>query len=101
MVSAENATPEKGTESSAGLAVMGGYTELVGALAYVDSELGRLDGYEQVFSTGNVVTGKGNIIASRRHAMAVTSHVLDRYRPTASRPSAEPVPDPDPQDVTV
>jgi NADPH-dependent glutamate synthase beta subunit-like oxidoreductase len=46
---------------------------------YVDPDLGRLDGYEQVFSTGNVVTGKGNIIASRRHSTAVTGHVLDRY----------------------
>jgi uncharacterized surface protein with fasciclin (FAS1) repeats len=36
----ENATPEKGMESIAGLAVAGGYTELVGALAYVDLELG-------------------------------------------------------------
>ncbi len=36
----ENAAPEKGESSIAGLAVAGGYTELVGALAYVDSELG-------------------------------------------------------------
>jgi hypothetical protein len=46
---------------------------------YIDPDLGRLDGYEQVFSTGNVVTGKGNIIASRRHSTAVTGHVLDGY----------------------
>jgi NADPH-dependent glutamate synthase beta subunit-like oxidoreductase len=46
---------------------------------YVDPDLGRLDGYEQVFSTGNVVTGKGNIIASRRHSKVVTGHVLERY----------------------
>ena len=26
-----------------------------------------------------VLTGKGNIIASRRHSTAVTGHVLDRY----------------------
>jgi hypothetical protein len=46
---------------------------------YTDPDLGRLGGYEHVFSTGNVVTGKGNIIASRRHSTAVTGHVLDRY----------------------
>jgi NADPH-dependent glutamate synthase beta subunit-like oxidoreductase len=43
---------------------------------YLDPELGRLDGYDSVFSTGNVVTGKGNIIASRRHSVQVTSHVI-------------------------
>jgi hypothetical protein len=46
---------------------------------YTDAELGRLGGYEQVFSAGNVVTGKGNLIVSRRHSAAVTGHVLDRY----------------------
>jgi len=46
---------------------------------YTDPELGRLGGYEQVFSAGNVVTGKGNLIASRRHSAAVTGHLLDRY----------------------
>jgi NADPH-dependent glutamate synthase beta subunit-like oxidoreductase len=46
---------------------------------YVDWDLGRFGAYEQVFSTGNVVTGKGNIIASRKHSTAVTTHVLEAY----------------------
>ena len=35
---------------------------------------GRL---RSVFSTGNVVTGKGNIVASRKHSVRVTSHVIE------------------------
>jgi len=54
---------------------------------YVDPDLGRLDGYEQVFSTGNVVTGKGNIIASRKHSTGVTARVLGDY---LGVPSAQP-----------
>lgn len=46
---------------------------------YVDADLGRLGGYDTVFSTGNVVTGKGNIIASRRHSVRVTSHVIENF----------------------
>jgi ferredoxin/flavodoxin---NADP+ reductase len=46
---------------------------------YVDNDLGRLGGYDTVFSTGNVVTGKGNIIASRRHSVRVTGHVIENF----------------------
>lgn len=46
---------------------------------WLDPELGRLVGYDSVFSTGNVVTGKGNIVASRRHSVHVTSHVIEQY----------------------
>jgi NADPH-dependent glutamate synthase beta subunit-like oxidoreductase len=46
---------------------------------WADPDLGRLGGYESVFSTGNVVTGKGNIVASRRHSVRVTSHVIESY----------------------
>ena len=42
--------------------------------AFADWDLGRLDAYPTVFSAGNVVTGKGNIVASRKHA----SHVAER-----------------------
>jgi ferredoxin--NADP+ reductase len=42
---------------------------------FTDWELGRLDGHPNVFSAGNVVTGKGNIVASRKHASAVASRV--------------------------
>jgi NADPH-dependent glutamate synthase beta subunit-like oxidoreductase len=55
---------------------------------YVDPEIGRLPGYEHVFGTGNVVTGKGNIIASRRHATAVTGHVLHQYLGVSQNGSA-------------
>ena len=46
---------------------------------YVDSELGRLEGYDTVFGAGNVVTGKGNILASRRHSIHVSTHVAERF----------------------
>jgi NADPH-dependent glutamate synthase beta subunit-like oxidoreductase len=42
--------------------------------AFTDWDLGRLEAYPNVFSAGNVVTGKGNIVASRKHA----SHVAER-----------------------
>lgn len=44
-----------------------------------DPDLGRLVGYDSVFSTGNVVTGKGNIVASRRHSKVVTTHVINDH----------------------
>jgi ferredoxin--NADP+ reductase len=44
-----------------------------------DAELGRLAGYDTVFSVGNVVTGKGNISASRKHSVAVSTHVIERF----------------------
>lgn len=47
--------------------------------AFTDWELGRLDGQPRVFSVGNVVTGKGNIVASRRHAKEVGERLLSSY----------------------
>lgn len=47
--------------------------------AFVDWELGRLADYPNVFSAGNVATGKGNIIASRKHAASVAKTMLDGY----------------------
>jgi NADPH-dependent glutamate synthase beta subunit-like oxidoreductase len=44
---------------------------------FTDWELGRLDGYPNVFSAGNVVTGKGNIVASRKHAAMVAARMLE------------------------
>ena len=35
---------------------------------YADADLGRLAGWDTVFGAGNVVTGKGNILDSRRHS---------------------------------
>jgi NADPH-dependent glutamate synthase beta subunit-like oxidoreductase len=44
-----------------------------------DWELGRLAGYPTVFAAGNVVTGKGNIVASRKHAAMVSEFVAEAY----------------------
>jgi ferredoxin--NADP+ reductase len=44
-----------------------------------DPLVGRLGGVEGVFGTGNVVTGRGNILASRRHSVQVTTHVIQRF----------------------
>jgi hypothetical protein len=46
---------------------------------FADWELGRLARYPTVFSTGNVATGKGNIIASRKHAAAVAKAMLEGF----------------------
>jgi len=46
---------------------------------FVDRELGRLRGYDTVFSTGNVVTGKGNVAASRRHSVEMTARLLEGF----------------------
>lgn len=45
---------------------------------FSDWDLGRLDGFPTVFSAGNVVTGKGNIVASRKHAAHV-EQVVERF----------------------
>ena len=47
--------------------------------AFTDWELGRLANHPTVFSAGNVVTGKGNIVASRRHATNVGEQLLASY----------------------
>ncbi len=45
---------------------------------FSDWDLGRLDGFPTVFSAGNVVTGKGNIVASRKHAAHV-EELVERF----------------------
>jgi NADPH-dependent glutamate synthase beta subunit-like oxidoreductase len=47
--------------------------------AFEDLELGRLADYATLFSAGNVVTGKGNIVASRKHSRRVCKHLVERY----------------------
>ncbi len=42
-----------------------------------DWELGRMDAHPSLFGVGNVVTGKGNIVASRKHARAVATRVTE------------------------
>ncbi len=46
---------------------------------FADWELGRLAAYPSVFSAGNIVTGKGNIVASRRHAREVAAVVIEAF----------------------
>jgi len=46
---------------------------------FADWDLGRLGGYPTVFSAGNVVTGKGNIVASRKHADHVAEAVIEGF----------------------
>ncbi len=54
--------------------------EMKGELfAFTDWDLGRLESYPNVFSVGNVVTGKGNIVASRKHAGEVYEKALESY----------------------
>ncbi len=62
---------------------------------WLDPHLGRLEGYDTVFSTGNVVTGKGNIAESRRHSIEVTGHLVERFLGLDGDQAAEPTP-PDP-----
>jgi ferredoxin/flavodoxin---NADP+ reductase len=47
--------------------------------AFDDTELGRIGAHPTLFSVGNVVTGKGNIVASRKHAKQVAGHVTQKY----------------------
>jgi NADPH-dependent glutamate synthase beta subunit-like oxidoreductase len=46
---------------------------------FTDWDIGRLADYPTVFSAGNVVTGKGNIVASRKHAREVSETVLEAF----------------------
>jgi NADPH-dependent glutamate synthase beta subunit-like oxidoreductase len=47
--------------------------------AFEDTELGRLAAWPALVSVGNVVTGKGNIVASRKHAARVGKHVAAEW----------------------
>ena len=42
-------------------------------------DVGKLEGYPTVFSVGNVVTGKGSIVASRKHATHVSQSAIEAY----------------------
>jgi hypothetical protein len=46
---------------------------------FSDWNLGRLADYPTVFSAGNVVTGKGNIVASRKHAREITRTLAEAF----------------------
>jgi NADPH-dependent glutamate synthase beta subunit-like oxidoreductase len=47
--------------------------------AFTDWDTGRLAAYPRVFSVGNVVTGKGNIVASRKHAAHVSEAAIEAF----------------------
>jgi NADPH-dependent glutamate synthase beta subunit-like oxidoreductase len=44
-----------------------------------DESTGEVEGHERVFAVGNAVTGRGNILASRRHGRVVSQHMLEHY----------------------
>lgn len=46
---------------------------------FTDWNLGRMTDFPVLFSAGNVVTGKGNIIASRKHAGTVSEALVAKY----------------------
>jgi len=46
---------------------------------YSDWEFGRVAGFPTLFAAGNVVTGKGNIVASRKHAKYVSEQAVEQY----------------------
>jgi NADPH-dependent glutamate synthase beta subunit-like oxidoreductase len=47
--------------------------------AFDDWDLGRMDEHPSLFGVGNVVTGKGNIVASRKHARSVATRITANY----------------------
>lgn len=54
--------------------------EMKGELfAFTNWDTGRMAAYPNLFSVGNVVTGKGNIVASRKHAGEVYEAALESY----------------------
>jgi len=46
---------------------------------FTDWDLGRLEGFPNVFAAGNIVTGKGNIVASRKHASFLAEEMAAKY----------------------
>ena len=60
-------------------------------MAFTDGELGRLEAFPTVFSAGNVVTGKGNIVASRQHAREIGDAAAAAFASElAARPALRP-----------
>src|SRR4029453_9442257 len=47
--------------------------------AFTHRDLGRLAAHPNVFSAGNVVPGKGNIVASRKHSTEVAESVIAAF----------------------
>ena len=55
---------------------------------FTDWNYGRLERYPTVFSVGNVVTGKGNIVASRKHAGEVSQQAVEIFLGVSDDPNA-------------
>jgi ferredoxin--NADP+ reductase len=55
---------------------------------FADWDVGLIDGFPTLFSVGNVVTGKGNIVASRKHATAVSESAIEAYLGLTDRDDA-------------
>jgi NADPH-dependent glutamate synthase beta subunit-like oxidoreductase len=53
---------------------------LKGSMLKTYGEFGcRVEGYENVFAIGNVVTGRGNIIESKKHGRKITETIIDEH----------------------
>jgi len=59
--------------------------------AFSDWDVGQLADYPTVFSVGNVVTGKGNIVASRKHAKHVSEDAIENFLGLHEDPEGEQV----------
>lgn len=69
-------------ESISGIAMKGELYD------FADWDTGRLPEYPNVFSVGNVVTGKGNIVASRKHAEHVASDAIEAFLGVSDDPES-------------
>ena len=50
----------------------------------------RVEGFDNVFAVGNVATGRGNILESRKHGRMVTGRIIDEHlEPAGTDPMAD------------
>lgn len=56
---------------------------------FSDQHLGTLPGFPNVFSVGNVVTGRGNIAASRKHARDISETAVSAFLGLGTQREAE------------
>ncbi|RLD25177.1 MAG: hypothetical protein DRI71_00345 [Bacteroidetes bacterium] len=53
---------------------------IAGNMLKTHGEFGcRVEGFENVFAVGNVVTGRGNILESRKHGREITDMIIDEH----------------------
>lgn len=58
---------------------------------YVDWDIGVLRGYDNVFGVGNAVTGRGNILVSRRHSLETAAVLLEHFLGIGDREAREDI----------